>query len=78
MAALKPLQVSIMRTPGLAELIPHRSPAEAFWVIQSGVRMTGMPAFFGPTREDEELWALVAFLDRNQVAVNDRFVPITE
>lgn len=52
-----------MRTPDLADLIPHRSPAEAFWMIQNGVRMTGMPAF-GPTHEDEELWALVAFLDR--------------
>lgn len=47
--------------PNLAELIPHRSPAEAFWVIKNGVRMTGMPAF-GPTHKDAELWALVAFL----------------
>ncbi|MES1945352.1 cytochrome c family protein [Salinisphaera sp. PC39] len=48
--------------PDLVELIPHRSPSEAFWVIENGVRMTGMPAF-GPTHEDKELWALVAFLD---------------
>ena len=48
--------------PNLAELIPHRTPAEAFWVIKNGVRMTGMPAF-GPTHKDEELWALVAFLE---------------
>ena len=45
--------------PDLAEIIPHRSPEEAFWVIKNGVRMTGMPAF-GPTHKDEELWALVA------------------
>jgi mono/diheme cytochrome c family protein/ketosteroid isomerase-like protein len=49
------------RPPELTELASRRSSAEAFWVIKNGVRMTGMPAF-GPTHEDEELWALVAFL----------------
>lgn len=49
--------------PELSHIIPHRTPAEAFWVIKNGVRMTGMPAF-GPTHKDEELWALVAFVNR--------------
>ncbi len=47
--------------PALQDLLADRTPAEAFWVIDNGVRMTAMPAF-GPTHEDEELWALVAFL----------------
>lgn len=47
--------------PQLTELLVERTPAEAYWVITNGVRMTGMPAF-GPTHEPEQLWELVAFL----------------
>lgn len=36
---------------------------EAFWVVKNGIRMTGMPAF-GPTHGDEEIWALVALVQR--------------
>lgn len=49
--------------PSLGELASHLKPKEAFWVIKNGVRMTAMPGF-GPTHEDEELWALVAFLQQ--------------
>lgn len=38
-------------------------PAERFWVIKHGIRMTGMPAW-GRTHSDEEIWDLVAFLGR--------------
>lgn len=38
-------------------------PAERFWVIKHGIRMTGMPAW-GRTHSDEEIWSLVAFLVR--------------
>ena len=34
---------------------------ELFWIIKHGIRMTPMPAF-GPTRTDEEIWKLVAFI----------------
>lgn len=37
--------------------------AEAFWILQNGIRMTGMPAF-GATHTDDELWDVVAFLKR--------------
>ena len=36
-------------------------PAGAFWVINHGLRMTGMPAF-GPTHDDEAIWDMVAFI----------------
>jgi mono/diheme cytochrome c family protein len=39
------------------------APAERFWVIKHGIRMTGMPAW-GRTHSDEEIWSLVAFLGR--------------
>jgi mono/diheme cytochrome c family protein len=41
--------------------VQKRTDGELFWVIQNGIRMTGMPAF-GPTHKDDELWELVAFL----------------
>jgi mono/diheme cytochrome c family protein len=37
------------------------SPAEEFWVVKHGLKMTGMPAW-GVTHDDEMLWDVVAFL----------------
>ncbi len=47
--------------PDLTKDQDHMSAAELFWVIKNGVRMTGMPAW-GPSRSDQELWDIVAFL----------------
>jgi mono/diheme cytochrome c family protein len=41
--------------------VQGRTDGELFWLVQNGIRMTGMPAF-GPTHKDEDIWALVAFL----------------
>jgi mono/diheme cytochrome c family protein len=43
--------------------VQKRTDGELFWLVQSGIRMTGMPAF-GPTHKDEEIWKIVAFLRR--------------
>ena len=37
------------------------TPAEEFWVVKHGVKMTSMPAW-GVTHSDELLWDIVAFL----------------
>ena len=37
------------------------TPAEQFWIVKHGLKMTGMPAW-GVTHEDELLWDLVAFV----------------
>jgi len=37
------------------------TPAEEFWVVKHGLKMTGMPAW-GVTHDDELLWDIVAFL----------------
>ena len=49
---------------------PERSGEEAaahaartYWVIDNGVRMTGMPAF-GVALSEEELWAVTAVVER--------------
>jgi mono/diheme cytochrome c family protein len=52
-----------------AEQVQARSDAELYWIIQNGLRMTGMPAF-GPTHDEKTLWSLVAFL--RQLPETDR------
>jgi hypothetical protein len=37
------------------------TPAEQFWVVKHGLKMTGMPAW-GVTHDDKLLWDVVAFL----------------
>lgn len=39
------------------------NPAEDFWIIKHGIRMTAMPAW-GKTHSDQEIWNMVAFLRR--------------
>ena len=41
------------------------SPAEAFWTIKHGIKMTGMAAW-GPTHSDKLIWDMVAFLQKIQ------------
>jgi len=41
----------------------HASPAEAFWVIKHGIKMSGMPAW-GASHDDQSIWGLVAFLQK--------------
>ncbi len=41
--------------------VQRRTDGELFWLVQNGIRMTGMPAF-GPTHKDEEIWKIVAFV----------------
>jgi mono/diheme cytochrome c family protein len=40
---------------------PTLHPAEQFWIIKHGVKLTGMPAW-GVTHDDELLWNVVAFV----------------
>jgi mono/diheme cytochrome c family protein len=46
--------------PDLTKTVPLYSPAELFWIVKHGIKMTGMPAW--NDHRDEELWATVAFL----------------
>ena len=48
--------------PDLAKAASLYSPAELFWIVKHGIKMTGMPAW--NDHSDEELWATVAFLKK--------------
>ena len=47
--------------PYLIDISRQMTPAELYWTLYNGVKMTGMPAW-GPTRSPQQLWSLVAFL----------------
>ena len=49
--------------PDLAKAVEALRPAEIFWVIKNGIKMTGMPES-GSTRSDEEIWEIVALVER--------------
>jgi mono/diheme cytochrome c family protein len=40
-----------------------RDPAQTFWIIKHGIKMSGMPAW-GATHDDARIWAMVAFLQQ--------------
>ena len=48
------------------------TPAEQFWIVKRGVKMTGMPAW-GVTHEDEMLWDVVAFVRKLPELTRDRY-----
>jgi mono/diheme cytochrome c family protein len=47
--------------PDLAVAAKGWTAAELFWIVKNGIRMTGMPAF-GPTHDDDRIWAMAAFV----------------
>jgi mono/diheme cytochrome c family protein len=49
--------------PELAARRGSGDPRETFWIVKNGLKMTGMPSF-GVTHTDEEIWAIVAFLQK--------------
>lgn len=49
--------------PDLGASANELSAPELFWVAKNGIKMTGMPAF-EVTRSDDQLWSVVAFLER--------------
>lgn len=49
------------KPPNLAERAGHRSAEETFWIIEHGVKLSGMPAW-GVTHDDRSVWAMTALV----------------
>lgn len=49
--------------PPLITQIAHWTDAEVFWIIENGLKMTGMPGF-GTGLTHADIWALTAFVRR--------------
>ena len=50
--------------PDLKELAARKEPAQLFWVVKNGIKMTGMPSFGLVGAPDQELWTIVAFVKK--------------
>ena len=59
-AGLNPFPPPLHDSPGPP---PADHAARTFWVVENGVRMTGMPAF-GVALGEEEMWAVTAVVER--------------
>ncbi len=51
------------KPPRLQQTVRGWTPAELFWIVKNGVRMTAMPAW-GPSHSDKKIWEIVAFLKK--------------
>jgi len=56
---------------------PADEPGENFWIIKHGIKMTGMPAF-GVTHDDDEIWAIVAFLQKMPKMTKEEYQRMVE
>ena len=50
--------------PDLTKIVNDRTPAELFWVVKNGIKMTGMPGFGATGVPDPEIWQIAAFLKK--------------
>lgn len=62
------------RPPNLTKFAPD--PAEAFWIIKHGIKMSGMPAW-GKTHSDQKIWAMVAYLQQQPLMSPERYRQLT-
>jgi len=42
---------------------PQQRMRRQFWIVKHGIKASGMPAW-GPTHDDQRIWAMVAFLQK--------------
>jgi len=57
----------------LKEIAGERPPAQIFWVVKNGIRMTGMPGFGGIGVDDAEIWAITAFVKKLPIVSESDF-----
>lgn len=67
---LYPRAPELRRGSGLA-------PAEEFWVVKHGIKMTGMPAW-GVTHDDDLIWDVVAFLRKLPQLTAEQYQSLVE
>jgi mono/diheme cytochrome c family protein len=63
------------RPPDLTK-VKRGDPAQTFWVIKHGIKMSGMPGW-GATHDDQRMWAMVAFLQQLPRLTPDQYQILT-
>lgn len=51
-------------------------PARRFWIIKHGIKASGMPAWGKGGMTDEDIWNLVAFLDRLPDMTSEQYLAL--
>ncbi len=55
------MQAMVPAPPHIDEAVAHWKPNEMHWIVENGIKMSGMPAW--PAKErDDEVWSVVAYL----------------
>ncbi|MEJ2367627.1 MAG: cytochrome c [Acidobacteriota bacterium] len=49
--------------PDLKHAAKYWKPAQLFWIVKNGIKMTGMGGL-APTHSDQKIWDIVAFLEK--------------
>ena len=60
----------------MAHAAEEWKPAEVHWILEHGIKMTGMPAF-GPTHSEDELWAITAFVEQLPEMTEQEYATMT-
>lgn len=55
------MQAATPHAPNLGQSVPTYADAELFWIVKHGIKLTGMPAWPAPERDDE-IRRMTAFL----------------
>ena len=55
---------------------PDQAARRNYWIIKHGIKASGMPAW-GPTHDDDRIWAMVAFLQKLPELTPDQYQIIT-
>jgi len=65
--------------PDLADAlrVTRWTDSEVFWIIKNGIKDTGMSAF-SQSHDDEEIWALTAFVRQLQTTTPEQYQQMTE
>ena len=67
-------------TPAPANLVGTArawAPAELFWAVKNGIKMTGMPAWTGRLTDDE-IWDVVAFVEASAAMTTQQYAALAE
>lgn len=56
--------------------VKREDPAQTFWIIKHGIKMSAMPAW-GATHDDQRIWAMVAFLQQLPRLTPDQYQILT-
>ncbi len=62
--------------PEFPDLDSDEAARRHFWIIKHGIKASGMPAW-GPTHDDQRIWAMVAFIRRLPSLDKDQYQILT-